>query len=98
MPVGSFAPNAFGLFDMHGNVWEWVADDFDPSFYEKSLAGVAVDPRVPPHRVRRFKMNRGGGYKSPATNCRSASRRAFPHAAEYSDLGFRVVMLRAAKK
>ena len=97
MPVGSFSPNAFGLYDMHGNVWEWVSDTFnvDNRFYDMLAASsrAAVDPRVPTPLVRRFKVLRGGGFNSPQTYCRSAARRAFSHGTIRSDLGFRVVML-----
>jgi formylglycine-generating enzyme required for sulfatase activity len=49
-PVGSFRPNAFGLYDMHGNVCEWCADQFDENAY---VAGERVDPKGPPAGTNR---------------------------------------------
>ena len=68
--VGSYAPNAWGLYDMHGNVCEWCQDMYDPLFYgcatmeDPFCAGAAVNSRV----------KRGGGCGSDAKDCRSASR------------------------
>lgn len=83
-PVGSKEPNAWGLFDMHGNVWEWCSDWYGP--YNLSPQ---VDPTGPRSGMR--KVVRGGSWFSNAGNCRSAARFSLdPDSA--SDLtGFRVL-------
>ena len=68
-PVGQKPPNAWGLHDMHGNVWEWVQDRYDGDYYSGSPS---TDPRGPSsgsHRVLR-----GGSWSSLAASCRSAYR------------------------
>lgn len=85
-PVGSFPPNAWGLHDMHGNVYEWCAD-----WWTDTLPGSAVtDPAGPAETAP--KVIRGGGWQSFATNCRSAVRSdSNPIHGNY-DVGFRVVL------
>jgi formylglycine-generating enzyme required for sulfatase activity len=88
-PVGRLAPNAWGLHDMHGNVWEWVEDWYDPNYYKNSPA---EDPPGP--AAGQSKVHRGGSWQSPVWNCRAAFR-GFALPAERNTLtGFRLVRVR----
>ena len=73
--VGSKAPNAFGLYDMHGNVWEWTIDQFSPNGFErrggKSFSGLEAT-NWPTEADSR--CVRGGGWQDPAERLRSAAR------------------------
>jgi len=88
-PVGLKEPNGFGLYDMHGNVLEWVADDWHGSYKEAPDDGSAWigDPRC---SVRVF---RGGCWDYPAGWCRSAYRGGGQPGDRGRSLGFRLVLL-----
>jgi formylglycine-generating enzyme required for sulfatase activity len=90
LPVGSFAPNAFGLYDMHGNVWEGCADLYGFDYYAHAPV---VDPQGP--AVGTGRVVRGGDWRFPASFARSANR-DFTRASR-RDLGngFRVAMSKA---
>ncbi|MEX8510347.1 MAG: formylglycine-generating enzyme family protein [Leptothrix ochracea] len=83
--VGSFAPNAFGLYDLQGNVWEWVQDCF-----HDNLAGAPADGAAWTERCSHAEshMARGGSWKTPSVQTRPAHR-AWAHGSE-ADIGFRV--------
>lgn len=73
-PIGKKKPNAWGLYDMHGNVWEWCHDWYGANYYEKcNEKGVVEDPMGPESGGRR--VARGGSYGSYVEYC-SAGRRA----------------------
>jgi formylglycine-generating enzyme required for sulfatase activity len=83
-PVGQKKPNAWGLYDMHGNVWEWCANWWDDDYSESS----STDPTGPSSGS--FRVFRGGSWYSPAGDCRSAYRDYFLLWGESCGLGFRV--------
>jgi formylglycine-generating enzyme required for sulfatase activity len=85
--VGMKAANAFGLFDMHGNVWEWCEDRYAPDYYQKSAA---VDPHGA--TAGTLRVARGGGWNYDAQYCRSASRDKVSPKSRRSRLGFRVAL------
>jgi formylglycine-generating enzyme required for sulfatase activity len=84
-PVGQKRSNAWGLYDMHGNVLEWCWDAYDPAYYRKSPA---VDPLGPSQAD--YRVVRGGGCLNYPVVCRSAYRLWDTPEKRYCDLGFRV--------
>jgi formylglycine-generating enzyme required for sulfatase activity len=86
--VGSYKPNAFGLFDMHGNVWEWCADYYHGRFYDRHVADDPVDTARSLRRVKR-----GGGWYGAPRLSRAALRASNTPTRGYIYDGFRVVIL-----
>jgi len=83
-PVGQKKPNAWGLYDMHGNIWEWCQDWYDSGYYAKSPG---VDPRGPEGGSDR--VHRGGGWGDDGRGCRSALRGNYSPGNRFDYLGFR---------
>jgi formylglycine-generating enzyme required for sulfatase activity len=87
LPVGQFRPNVWGLYDMHGNVAEWVSDWYSDRYYAESPTD---DPTGP--KAGSAKVTRGGCWQSLWQECRSAARAACPPERGTNRIGFRVVM------
>ena len=94
--VDSFTPNPWGLYQMHGNVWEWCLDEFHDSYSEKP-ARLKSNGNEPWGELKVVKEDnrayicRGGSWYLYAVNCRSASRRRYGARNRDIFLGFRVV-------
>ena len=85
-PVGFYKPNAWGLYDMHGNVWEWCHDIFFPL-----QSATQTDPWG--LRSGRYRVAKGGGYLYHGWECRSTSRCAMMPSVSYNiGIGFRVAL------
>ncbi|QDU75582.1 Serine/threonine-protein kinase pkn1 [Bremerella volcania] len=105
-PTKSFRPNAWGIYDTHGNVWEWCSDKYSDRYYDDMLAEARqkgsrtqpepiVDPQgpedTPKHQHGDWRSLRGGSWYVAPLQCRS-SVRAFAEAHDaFSYIGFRVV-------
>jgi len=84
--VGSLEANKFGLFDLHGNVWEWCNDSYDQDYYARSSA---VDPPGP-ESAGSNKVCRGGSFHALSEMCRTRYRFHDPPGFSAWDLGFRL--------
>jgi len=87
-PVGQLKPNAWGLYDMHGNVHEWVQDWFDRNYYSQSPS---VSPEGPASGLA--KALRGGDWGSEDWYCRCASRSLGSPDRRSNRLGFRLIKM-----
>ena len=83
--MGSFAANAFGLHDMHGNVWEWVQD-----CYKVTHAGAPADGQATSDVAACLRVVRGGAWYDKPHDIRSASRSGVRPVNRYGGSGFRV--------
>ncbi len=95
--VGSFPPNAFGLYDLHGNLYEWCEDTWHNDYIGAPIDGSAwidinsIGKKNIYNRRADTRVKRGGGYNSYPDSCRSASRRGQYPDNGYRGDGFRVV-------
>lgn len=85
-PVGQYGANEAGLYDMSGNVWEWVADNFTEYKDSTYTDPLIVTEDSLPHSIR------GGSWHDTASNCRTSTRSSIPADKKSNLIGFRIVM------
>ena len=83
---GTFSPNAFGLYDLHGNLWEWCADNWLDHYASSPRDSSSYQTKDSPYRVAR-----GGSWHEPPELCRSATRLRVLQSDADETIGFRVV-------
>ncbi|MEP6545749.1 formylglycine-generating enzyme family protein [Microcoleus vaginatus GB1-A2] len=106
--VGSFSANAFGLYDMHGNVWEWCADPWHEHYHGAPTDGSVWDENSNDHRYKNYldllvqskndqrdRLLRGGSWNYYPRICRSAIRKRNVPSDCYYTIGFRVACVAA---
>ncbi len=87
-PVGTFAPNSFGLYDMSGNAWEWCADYFDANYYSRSSKKNPINDDPEPNEKR---VMRGNSWDARPGLMRCSRRTSEVQSNSYVDIGFRCV-------
>lgn len=92
MPVGSYPPNYWGLYDMHGNVWEWCLDWYSESYYDECEQQGTVENPIGPVNGSKSVL-RGGSWSSGERCCGSAHRNCSRPHNRRSHVGFRPVLL-----
>ena len=92
--VESFEPNAWGLYNMHGNVWEWCDDVYSGTYYDEcKTKGLVENPGGPAPEKGSYRVIRGGSWNLPAVDCRSANRNYYPPFSRSINVGFRLVFV-----
>ncbi|WP_052692024.1 formylglycine-generating enzyme family protein [Teredinibacter purpureus] len=84
--VGQYAPNVFGLYDMHGNVWEWILDCANENYEQAPTDGTVWEEGDCARRGIR-----GGSFETPASSARSSNREFIAPRTKSPQIGFRVV-------
>jgi formylglycine-generating enzyme required for sulfatase activity len=91
-PVGTYPSNSWGLFDMHGNVYEWCLDWYGEKYYNTCKENGVVENPLGPESGS-YRVIRGGSWLPIALDCRSAGRYGFDPGGRNDDVGFRLVFV-----